>query len=67
MANPIARICSRSKDDTETVLSIGAQWESLRAAYWGHYRDTVKADACFYKAQVYELELQNFLERAANR
>ena len=36
-------------------------------AYWGHYRDTVKADACFCKAQVYELELQNFLEKAANR
>ena len=67
MANPIARICSSSKDETETVLSIGAQWESLRAAYWGHHGDNVKADACVYKAQVYELELQNFLERAANR
>ena len=63
MANPIRRIVSSSKDDTQTVLSIGAQWESLRAAYWGHYGQQKKADDCFYKAQAYELELQNFLER----
>ena len=65
MANPIARICSSSKDDTQTVLSIGSQWESIRAAYWSHYGNTEKADDCFYKAQIYELELQNFLERNA--
>ena len=64
MANAIRRIVSSSKDDTQTVLSIGAQWESLRAAYWGHYGDTAKADECFFKAQQYELELEGFLERA---
>ena len=58
MANAIRRIVSSSKDDTQTVLSIGAQWESLRAAYWGHYGDTAKADECFFKAQQYELELK---------
>ena len=63
MANPIRRIVSSSKDDTQTVLSIGAQWESLRAAYWGHYGDTEKADECFFKAQQYELKLESFLER----
>ena len=67
MANPIRRIVSSSKDDTETVLSIGAQWESLRAAYWSFHRQPAKADECFYKAQEYELQLQGFLERANNR
>ena len=66
MANPISRIVSASKEDTQTVLSVGAQWESLRAAYWGHYGEPEKADECFYKAQIYELELQNFLERTRN-
>ena len=55
MANPISRIVSASKEDTQTVLSVGAQWESLRAAYWGHNGQPEKADECFYKAQVYEL------------
>ena len=63
MANPISRVVSASKEDTQTVLSVGAQWESLRAAYWGHNGQPEKADECFYKAQIYELELQNFPER----
>ena len=63
MANPIRRVISGSKDDTATVLSIGVQWESLRAAYWGHFGNTEKADDCFFKAQQYELELEGFLER----
>ena len=64
MANPIRRVISGSKDDTATVLSIGVQWESLRAAYWGHYGQTEMADDCFLKAQMYELEPEGFLERA---
>ncbi len=67
MANPISRICSSSKEDTQTVLSVGAQWESLRAAYWGMNGQPEEADDCFYRAQVYELEAQNFLERFNNR
>ena len=67
MANPIRRIVSASKDDTTTVLSIGAQWESLRAAYWGHHGQWAKADECFLRAQKYELELEGFLERTNNR
>ena len=67
MANPLRRVISSSKDDTETVLSIGAQWESLRAAYWSHQGQIQKADECFYKAQEYGLELQGFLERSKNR
>ena len=63
MANPIRRIVSASKEDTSTVLSIGTQRESLRAAYWGHYGDAAKADECFFKAQQYELELEGFLKR----
>lgn len=64
MVNPIRRIINSSKDDTSTVLSIGVQWESLRAAYWGHYNQQEKADDCFFKAQQYELELEGFLKRA---
>ena len=63
MANPIRRIVSSSNDDTQTVLSIGAQWENLRSAYWGYYGQQQKADDCFFKAQQYELELEGFLER----
>ena len=64
MANPIRRIVSSSKDDTATVLSIGVQWESLCAAYWGDYGQTEVADDCFLRAQKYEVELEGFLERA---
>ena len=67
MANPIRRIVSANKDDTQTVLSIGAQWESLRAKYWGNNGQQEKADDFFHKAQVYELELQEFLDRSNNR
>ena len=67
METSIRRIVSNSKDDTQTVLSIWAQWESLRAAYFGHYGETEKADECFFKAQQYELELEGFLERTNKR
>ncbi len=64
MANPMRRIVSSSKDDTATDLSIGVQWESLRAACLGHYGKTEMADDCFLRAQKYDLELEGFLERA---
>ncbi|WP_413440588.1 hypothetical protein [Synechococcus sp. MIT S1220] len=67
MAIPIRRIVSASKDDAQTVLSIGAQWESLRAAYWGHHGQRAKSDECFLRAQKYELELEDFLEQSNNR
>lgn len=63
MANPIRRIINRSKDDTETVLTIGHQWESLRAAYWGAHQQIHLADQCFEKAQQYELELNAFISK----
>ena len=67
MANSIRQVVMASKEDTASVLSIGAQWESLRAAYWGHNGQPEKADECFFKAQEYELELQGFLETSKNR
>ena len=63
MANPIRCIISRSKDDTQTVLSIGQQWETLRAAYWGQFKQHQLADQCFQKAQEYEIALNDFINR----
>ena len=64
MANPIRRIVSSTKEDIATMLSMGVQWKSLRAAYLGHYGKTEMALDCFLRAQKYELELESFLERA---
>ena len=63
MANPIRRIIKGSKDDTQTVLSIGQQWEELRAVYWGNFKQHQLADECFQKAQEYESALNDFIDK----
>ena len=64
MANSIRRVVNGSREDTATVLATGVEWESLRAAYWGHYQQTQLADECWQRAQEYELELNSFLKRS---
>ena len=50
-------------ENTANLLATGEQWESLRAAYWGHYQRHDIAEDANARAQGYALQLTEHLDR----
>lgn len=50
-------------ENTANLLATGEQWESLRAAYWGHYQRHDIAEDANSRAQGYSLQLTEHLAR----